>query len=156
MSDYSALLQAIKLKVCQNNNIPEHFLFDMTVQRCRETWYRIGQIFTLECVLEEYRRKNAHLHYHLDNRKALHHMIFRITKWKLEDIRKLSLRDSLFVIAEYLTPENMCEEAAEFLTGLNLPVTHTDTTHWSDQDWAPEQNSTFLQKFAMRKNQDID
>lgn len=156
MSDYSSLLQAIKLKVCQNNNIPEHFLFDMTVQRCRETWYRIGQIFTLECVLEEYRRKNAHLHYHLDNRKALHHMIFRITKWAPGDIRKLSLSDSLFVISEYLTPDNMCKEAAEFLVGLNLPVTHTDTTYWSDRDWAPEQNSVFLQKFAMRKNQDID
>ncbi|WP_407903833.1 hypothetical protein [Escherichia coli] len=156
MSDYSNLLQAIKLKVCQNNNIPEHVLLDMTIQQYREAWYRIGQIFTLECVLEEYRRKNAHLHYHLDNRKALHHMIFRITKWKLEDIRKLSLSDSLFIISECLTPENMCEEAATFLANLKLPVTHIDTTHWSDLDWAPEQNSTFLQKFVMRKNQDID
>ncbi|HFW3352455.1 TPA: hypothetical protein ACIVDT_001743 [Salmonella enterica subsp. enterica serovar Eastbourne] len=81
----------------------------------------------------------------LDNEKALHHLIFQITKWKLEDIRGLSLNDSLFIISDRLKPDYMSEKAAEFLRSQKLPVSHYPVDDFSEADWDPRENSVFLQ-----------
>lgn len=78
MSKYSDLLQVIKSRVCQNNNFPQTLLADSHSYRARQVWYRIGQIFTLECILDEYRKHFSSDYYYLDNDKALHHLIFEI------------------------------------------------------------------------------
>ncbi|CDZ83980.1 TPA: hypothetical protein JAW23_003020 [Citrobacter koseri] len=145
MSNYSDLFQIIKIRVCQNNDFPASSLAGTNNYRANQVWYRIGQIFTLECVLSEYRKCNSSGYYLLDNEKALHHLIFQITKWKLEDIRRLSLNDSLFIISDRLKPDYMSEEAAEFLRSLNLPVSHYPVDDFSEADWAPKENSVFLQ-----------
>ncbi|WP_274800526.1 ECs1072 family phage-associated protein [Klebsiella pneumoniae] len=88
MSKYSDLLQVIKSRVCQNNNFPQTLLADSHSYRTRQVWYRIGQIFTLECILDEYRKHFSSDYYYLDNDKALHHLIFEMTKWKPEEIRE--------------------------------------------------------------------
>nr|WP_227526749.1 hypothetical protein [Klebsiella pneumoniae] len=88
MSKYSDLLQVIKSRVCQNNNFPQTLLADSHSYRARQVWYRIGQIFTLECILDEYRKHFSSDYYYLDNDKALHHLIFEMTKWKPEEIRR--------------------------------------------------------------------
>ncbi|EOF5167196.1 hypothetical protein ACK1DB_004349 [Salmonella enterica] len=113
--------------------------------RANQVWYRIGQIFTLECVLFEYRKCHSSDYYLLDSEKALHHLIFQITKWKLDDIRRLSLNDSLFIISDRLKPDYMPEEAAEFLRSLKLPVSHYPVDDFSESDWDPKENSVFLQ-----------
>ncbi|HBT7743498.1 TPA: hypothetical protein MCJ65_005521, partial [Klebsiella pneumoniae] len=107
MSKYSDLLQVIKSRVCQNNNFPQTLLADSHSYRARQVWYRIGQIFTLECILDEYRKHFSSDYYYLDNDKALHHLIFEMTKWKPEEIRRLSLNDCLFIIASQLNPSYM-------------------------------------------------
>ncbi|HBR3485072.1 TPA: hypothetical protein L9S60_005084, partial [Klebsiella pneumoniae] len=107
MSKYSDLLQVIKSRVCQNNNFPQTLLADSHSYRTRQVWYRIGQIFTLECILDEYRKHFSSDYYYLDNDKALHHLIFEMTKWKPEEIRRLSLNDCLFIIASQLKPSYM-------------------------------------------------
>lgn len=145
MSNYSDLLQMIKLRVCQNNNVPTDSLAGTNNYRANQVWYRIGQIFTLECVLSEYRKCHSSDYYLLDNEKALHHLIFQITKWKLKDIRGLSLSDSLFIISDRLKPDYMSEESAEFLRSLKLPVNHYPVDDFSEADWDPKENSVFLQ-----------
>lgn len=145
MSNYSDLLQIIKLKVCQNNNIPASSLAGTNNYRANQVWYRIGQIFTLECVLSEYRKCHSSDYYLLDNEKALHHLIFQITKWKLEDIRKLPLNDSLFIVSDRLKYDYMPAEAAEYLRSLKIPVNHYPVDEFSAADWDPKENSVFLQ-----------
>lgn len=150
MSNYSDLFQSIKMKVCQNNNFSSASLSGYLISgknnhKENQIWYRIGQIFTLECVLEEYRKQSSTHYFLLDNEKALHHMIFHITKWKPEDIRALSLNDCLFIISDKLKPEYMAQEAAEFLARLKLPSTPYPTDHFSGRDWTPRENSGLLQ-----------
>ncbi|EAA2618112.1 hypothetical protein CGN00_21840 [Salmonella enterica] len=145
MSNYSDLLQMIKTKVCQNNGVTSSSLAGTNNYRANQVWYRIGQIFTLECVLSEYRKCHSSDYYLLDSEKALHHLIFQITKWKLDDIRGLSLNDSLFIISDRLKPDYMPEEAAELLRSLKLPVSHYPVDDFSEADWAPKENSAFLQ-----------
>ncbi|MDG1643715.1 hypothetical protein DA718_12655 [Klebsiella huaxiensis] len=145
MSKYSDLLQIIKTRVCQNNDFPQTSLADSNSYRARQVWYRIGQIFTLECVLDEYRKHFSSDYYYLDNEKALHHLVFEMTKWKLEEIRDLSLNDSLFIIASQLKPGYMSKDAAAFLASLNLPTGHYPVEDFPQEDWAPRENSAFLQ-----------
>ncbi|AUM41171.1 hypothetical protein LRC90_004316 [Salmonella enterica] len=145
MSNYSDLLQMIKTKVCQNNGVTSSSLAGTNNYRANQVWYRIGQIFTLECVLSEYRKCHSSDYHLLDSEKALHHLIFQITKWKLDDIRRLSLNDSLFIISDRLKPDYMPEEAAEFLRSLKLPVSHYPVDDFSESDWDPKENSVFLQ-----------
>ncbi|ENU8217506.1 hypothetical protein ACGG0V_002736 [Salmonella enterica] len=135
----------IKTKVCQNNGVTSSSLAGTNNYRANQVWYRIGQIFTLECVLSEYRKCHSSDYYLLDSEKALHHLIFQITKWKLDDIRGLSLNDSLFIISDRLKPDYMPEEAAELLRSLKLPVSHYPVDDFSEADWAPKENSAFLQ-----------
>lgn len=144
MSNYSDLFQIIKIRVCQNNDFLTSSLAGTNNYRANQVWYRIGQIFTLECVLAEYRRCCSSDYYLLDNEKALHHLIFQITKWKLEDIRGLSLNDSLFIISDRLKPDYMPAEAAQFLRSLKLPVNHYSVDDFSEADWDPRENSVFL------------
>lgn len=145
MSNYSDLLQVIKTRVCQNNSVPTSSLAGLNDYRSNQVWFRIGQIFTLECVLYEYRKCYSSDYYLLDNKKALHHLIFQITKWRLDDIRALSLNDSLFIISDRLKPDYMSEEAAGYLRSLKLPVNHYPVDDFSEADWDPKEHSVFLQ-----------
>ena len=147
MSKYSDLLQVIKSRVCQNNNFPQTLLADSHSYRARQVWYRIGQIFTLECILDEYRKHFSSNYYYLDNDKALHHLIFEMTKWKPEEIRRLSLNDCLFIIASQLKPSYMSEDAAAVLASLNLPTGHYPVEDFPQEDWDPRENSAFLQSY---------
>ncbi|XFQ29150.1 hypothetical protein AAHV23_15470 [Klebsiella pneumoniae] len=104
MSKYSDLLQVIKSRVCQNNNFPQTLLADSHSYRARQVWYRIGQIFTLECILDEYRKHFSSDYYYLDNDKALHHLIFEMTKWKPEEIREVAIKWSA---APDMTPQTV-------------------------------------------------
>ncbi|PAV94013.1 hypothetical protein CJD50_22825 [Hafnia paralvei] len=147
MSNYSDLLQIIKMRVCQNNNFPTSSLSFWDNYRANQIWHRIGQIFTLECVLAEYRKKSSAQYLSLENEKALHHMIFHITKWKLDDIRALSLNDCLFIISDNLKPECMAPEAAEFLASLKLPSKSYPIDDFPPEDWDPKENSVFHQNY---------
>ncbi|HCT8003533.1 TPA: hypothetical protein OT873_004625 [Klebsiella pneumoniae] len=86
-------------------------------------------------------------YYYLDNDKALHHLIFEMTKWKPEEIRRLSLNDCLFIIASQLKPSYMSEDAAAVLASLNLPTGHYPVEDFPQEDWDPRENSAFLQSY---------
>ncbi|OSK23642.1 hypothetical protein EAMG_01711 [Escherichia coli M056] len=144
MGNYSDLFLIIKNRVCQNNNISVSSLAGANNYRANQVKYRIGQIFTLECVLIEHRKCYSSDFQLLDGEKALHHLIFQITRWKPEDIRKLSLNDSLLIISDRLKYDNMPEEAANFLRSLKLPVNHYPVDDFSEKDWDPRENSIFL------------
>jgi hypothetical protein len=144
MSKYSNLLQNIKLRVCENNKISITSLNIKNNYKVNQVWYRIGQIYTLECILEEYRKHLSSTFNGLQNEKALHHLIFDMTKWKLDYIRSLSLNDCLFVIASQLKTNYMSEEAATFLTSLNLPSGPYPFDEFPSEDWNPAENSVIL------------
>lgn len=148
MSKYSDLLQVIKSRVCQNNNFPQTLLADSHSYRARQVWYRIGQIFTLECILDEYRKHFSSDYYYLDNDKALHHLIFEMTKWKPEEIRRLSLNDCLFIIASQLKPSYMSEDAAAVLASLNLPTGHYPVEDFPQEDWDPRKTQYSLKAIS--------
>ncbi|WP_075212227.1 ECs1072 family phage-associated protein [Klebsiella oxytoca] len=145
MSNYLGLFQSIKIRVCRNNNFPVESLRDTSEIRTKKILYRIGQIYTLECVLSEYKKYFSSYYFHMSNKQALHHLIFDITKWKLEDIKELSLNDCLFIIAGQLKPDYMSEDAAQFLLSNELPTGHYSVDDFPDSDWNPDENSVYHQ-----------
>ncbi|WP_411907441.1 hypothetical protein [Salmonella enterica] len=104
----------------------------------------MGPIFTLECVLAEYRIYSSSDYYRVDNENALHHLIVQVKNWKVDDIRGLSINDRLFNISDRLKPDYMLAEAAQFLRTLKLSVTHYSVDVFSEADWDPRKNSVFL------------
>ncbi|BCA39401.1 hypothetical protein J4X77_06615 [Escherichia coli] len=146
MSNYSDLLQAIKLRVCQNNNIPIPSLTGSGSYQARQVWNRIAQIFTLECILAAHRNEYGSVFVPLENEKALHHIIFLKTKWNLAEIRTLSLNDSLFIIAEMFRSDAIPPDAKVFMESVRIPEPIAyPLEDFSDEDWDPKGNSVFLQ-----------
>lgn len=58
-----------------------------------------------------------------------------MTKWKPEEIRRLSLNDCLFIIASQLKPSYMSEDAAAVTASLNLPTGHYPVEDFPQEDW---------------------
>ncbi|WP_340618847.1 ECs1072 family phage-associated protein [Xenorhabdus entomophaga] len=145
MSNYSDLLLIIKMRVCQNNGMPTSSMSGKNNYRVNQVWHRIEQIFVLECILDEYRKKYGSPHSPLENEKALHHMILEITKWSLPEIRALSFNDSMFIISERLRRENMHPDAQGYLNSLDFPATSYPLDEFSEKDWDPKGDSIYLQ-----------
>ena len=143
MNNYSGLLQVIKLRVCKNNRIAENTLNNKDDQ-AYAVWHRIAQIYTLECVLHEYRKTNATRFVPLENEKALHHMILSKTNWILSEIKSLSFNECIFVIADKLTKEHMSPEAFQYIDSLGLPACSYPLDDFSEADWAPGENAAFF------------
>ncbi|WP_433654859.1 ECs1072 family phage-associated protein [Klebsiella variicola] len=145
MSQYSQLFQVIKLRVFRNNQYPiSKSLSNPLDTRAKQLLYRTCQIFTLECILHEYRKHLSADYYLLDNEKALHHLVFEMTKWKPSEIKELSFKDILFVISSQLKLSHMPEEAAKLLLSFDLPEGRFPVDDLSDEDWYPIENSVFL------------
>nr|WP_244149782.1 hypothetical protein [Xenorhabdus eapokensis] len=121
------------------------FLFGKNNYRANQVWHRIEQIFILECILDEHRKKYGSPHSPLENEKALHHMILEITKWSLSEIRALSFNDSMFIISDRLRRENMHPDAQEYLNSLDLPANSYSLDEFSEKDWDPKEDSIYLQ-----------
>ncbi|AYY80295.1 MULTISPECIES: ECs1072 family phage-associated protein [Proteus] len=146
MSNYSNLFQIIKMRVCRNNKESDSMLDMRNDHRSKQVWHRIEQIFILECLLDEYRKKHGSLHSPLDGKKALHHMILNKTNWPLSEIKALSFNDCILIITEYLKKENIHPDAQDFLNRMNLPTNSYPLDDFSEEDWAPKENAPFLQK----------
>lgn len=147
MNNYEDLFHMIKMRVCRNNNETDSILNLRNNYRTDQIWHRIEQIFILECLLFDYRQKNASQHSPLENEKALHHMILNKTNWPLNDIRKLSFNDCMLIIAKELRIENIAIDARNFLSRMGLPAKTSSypLDEFSEADWAPKENSMFLQ-----------
>ncbi|HEF8785507.1 TPA: hypothetical protein QH450_002432 [Providencia alcalifaciens] len=146
MSNYSDLFQMIKMRVCRNNKEPDTLLQQTNNYRANQVWHRIEQIFILECLLVEYRNENGSLYSPLENEKALHHMILSKTHWTLNEIRNLSFNDCMLVISEYLRKGKIHPDAQKFLDGMRLPTKAYPLDDFSELDWAPKEDSVFLQR----------
>ncbi|MGJ3352758.1 ECs1072 family phage-associated protein [Providencia sp. Je.9.19] len=133
------------MRVCRNSKEPDSILERKNNYRTDQLWHRIEQIFILECLLADYRSKNGSLYSPLENEKALHHLILSKTGWALNDIRKLSLNDSMLIIARELRKENIPTDAQTFLNGMKLPVKPYPLDDFPDTDWAPKEDSKLLQ-----------
>lgn len=137
------------MRVCQNNDVKESQLSLRNSYKSGQAWNRISQIFTLEFVLQEHRNKFGSVYEPLAYEKALHHMVFQITHWRLADIKALSLNEMLFVISEKLCSENLPPAAKAFLQSVNLPCDIVyPLDEFSEADWAPKENSVFLKSHS--------
>ncbi|WP_323861254.1 ECs1072 family phage-associated protein [Xenorhabdus szentirmaii] len=125
--------------------MPDISMREINNRRVNQVWHRIEQIFVLECILDEYRKKYGSPHSPLENEKALHHMIFNITKWSLSEIRALSFNDSMLIISDRLRRENMSPEAQRYLNSLNLPAQSYPLDEFPETDWDPKGDSIYLQ-----------
>ncbi|WP_213706081.1 ECs1072 family phage-associated protein [Enterobacter asburiae] len=145
MSNYSDLWQVIKMRVCRNNKFAESSLANSNSFDAVRVKLRILQIFALECALQQYRLKHGTPFNPLEGKKALHHMIFEKTKWQLETIRTLSLNDSLFIINDELRLLELPPKASDFIQRLEIGLHVHPLDDFSQEDWEPKENSTFLQ-----------
>ncbi len=148
MNEYKYIWQIIKIRVCQNNRIPLTVTYEKNSHAGRLVKLRVLQIFTLECILHEYRKEKAPWLTHLEGEKALHQMIWEKTKWPLTTIRKLSLQDALFIINDKLSILKLPKDAQKFIEkqniGENAPYI-ANIANFSVHDWDPKENSIFFQ-----------
>lgn len=115
----------------------------------KQVWNRITQIFILECVLDVYRKSRGTVFEPLENEKALRHMIFQSTKWKLSEIDKLTFAERLFIISDKINMESLPDDAGEFLSSVDLPEKIAyPLDDFSEEDWAPRENSVFLKNHS--------
>ncbi|MGE0970106.1 ECs1072 family phage-associated protein [Klebsiella sp. WOUb02] len=106
--------------------------------------HRTAQLFILEVFLHQHREQYGASVFPLKGRSALHHVILLKYKWPLPTIRNLSLSDSLFVIQDELTLDNLPESAQKFLSNQILLVTQIEFEHLHDDEWDPALGEIFL------------
>ena len=75
----------------------------------------IHHLLLIEMVLKNHRDKYKKSITDLSGIKALHHMVFLKTNWKLEEIRSTPINDLLFVLQEEMNPEGLSEEDRKYL-----------------------------------------
>ncbi|WP_261640863.1 ECs1072 family phage-associated protein [Erwinia mallotivora] len=103
----------------------------------------------MECVLDVYRKSRGTVFEPLENEKALRHMIFQSTKWKLSEIDKLTFAERLFIISDKINMESLPDDAREFLSSVDLPEKIAyPLDEFSEEDWAPRENSVFLKNHS--------
>lgn len=146
MSEYSYMWQLIKIRVCQNSKIPLNETYTAKSHAGEMVKLRVLQIFTLECILNEYRRENATPFAPLTGEAALQHMIFIKTKWPLTTIRKLSLQDALFIINDQLHISKLPKEAQIFIENQGIQTNGYHIATFPNEDWNPKENSVFFQE----------
>lgn len=145
MSSYSDLWQMIKLRICQNSSIPETSTYGSNNHVGTRVKLRTLQIFILEYTLHRYRQTHATKFNPMEGEKALHHLIFDKTKWLPNVIRALDLNDALFVINDEMKLSNLPDDAKAFIDKLNLSEYAYSIDDFPAADWAPKENSVFLQ-----------
>ncbi|MBK5072215.1 hypothetical protein I2494_07720 [Budviciaceae bacterium BWR-B9] len=105
-------------------------------------YLRSAQIFTLELILHIHRSKYGTKFEPLSGIKALHHLIFMKTKWRIEDIEKMSLNHCLLVLQEDIRIDKLPADAQEYLS--YLPDYSLTFDGFLDNEWAPGESSAFL------------
>jgi hypothetical protein len=144
MNSYSDLWQMIKLRICQNSSIPESATYGSNNYVGTRVKLRTLQIFTLECVLHQYRQMHATSFNPMEGEKALHHLIFDKTKWLPNVIRALDFNDALFVIKDEMKLSKLPDDAKAFIDKLNLSEYAHPIDDFPATDWDPKENAVFL------------
>lgn len=144
MSSYSDLWQMIKLRICQNSAIQESATDGSNNYVGTRVKLRTLQIFTLECILHQYRQTHATKFNPMEGKKSLHHLIFDKTNWLPNVIRALDFNDALFIINEEMKLSNLPDDARDFIDKLNLSERTYSIDDFPAADWDPKENSVFL------------
>ncbi|MHA7847133.1 ECs1072 family phage-associated protein [Serratia sp. D1N4] len=143
MSSIHNLWHVIKSRICENRGLSHYSFHSGSAEdNCIKT--RSAQIFILEMVLHKHRQQYATIFEPLQDKKALHHLIFTKTKWKPSEISQLSLADCLFVIQDEMRIDKLSGEVKYFTEYLELPSTAFVFDELLEEDWAPRENSIFL------------
>nr|DAJ11859.1 MAG TPA: hypothetical protein [Caudoviricetes sp.] len=152
MSDYHNLLHVIKSRVCENRSISHSAYYPGSMQD-NQIRNRTALIYVLEMILHQHRQQYGTIFNPLEEKAALHHLIFMKTKWRPSEIRELKLEDALFVIQDELRIENISDEAQEALSSFNLPLAAFLFEDFPEEDWNYRENSAFLRNLMMKATQ---
>lgn len=151
MSEHHTLLRVIRSRICENRELPQSS-YSLSSLEDNKVKNRTALIFTLEMILLQHRMQHATIFNPLEDKKALHHLIFMKTKWRPADIRELTLEDSLFVIQDELKIEKLSNDAQAALVSFNLPDVAYLFEDFPEADWNHMENSAFLQNLMMKEN----
>lgn len=94
-------------------------------------------LFSLDCLLDEYRSKNATLWSPLKGRDALHHLLLKKYGWTLYEIRSLTLADSLFAIQDELVFDKLPQAVQGYLQENRWDKFNSAFDDLTDQEWDP-------------------
>ncbi|KAA1272873.1 hypothetical protein ABUS55_09225 [Citrobacter pasteurii] len=103
-----------------------------------QAYNRAGLIFALEVILEEHRKNFGTLWNPLKGRKALEHRILQKYRWPLEQIRSLTLEDSLFLLQEELNFEKLPEQAQKIIKEYRAYRGRIVFPDIREDDWDPD------------------
>ncbi|HEJ0068204.1 TPA: hypothetical protein SLO38_004539 [Citrobacter koseri] len=151
MHELDNLFQYIKGRVWEKRGVDTYDFYPGNTKG-GQAYNRAAFIFVLEMILHKYRMEHATIFEPLEGRKALHHMIFTKTNWKLEYIRTLSLADCLFVIHDELKISKLPEDAKSYISGLNIPENTLTFDEVKDEEWDAMGNFAYLQTLKMNNN----
>ena len=94
-------------------------------------------LFSLDCLLDEYRSKHATLWSALKGRDALHHLLLKKYGWTLYEIRSLTLADSLFAIQDELVFDKLPQAVQGYLQENHWDKFNRAFDDLTDQEWDP-------------------
>ncbi|MEI7245143.1 hypothetical protein WCT80_00825 [Pectobacterium carotovorum] len=144
MSGYSSLWDSIKHHVSETRNIKTQGMIDAN-DSLRVT-HRAAQLFTLDILLQEHRKKFGRDIFPLHGKDALHHKILIKYKWPLDMIRELSLSDCLLALQDELIPENLSEGGRKFLGHVIERASQIGFDDLLDEEWNPMFAELFLRE----------
>ncbi|OON35622.1 hypothetical protein BTJ39_22360 [Izhakiella australiensis] len=149
MQELDTLYHVIKSHICEVRKI-SHSELSFGNGQGNKALNRAAMIFVLEIVLHKHRSDYATIFEPLAGRKALDHLIHLKTKWKPEEIKSLSLADSMFVIQDDLKISKLPGYASEFIASLNLPSVSYTFDDFMDEEWDTRGNSAFLNQLSAK------
>ncbi|EKN4116936.1 ECs1072 family phage-associated protein [Yersinia enterocolitica] len=99
---------------------------------------RSALIFALESLLYTHREANGTVWNPLEGRKALEHLLLQKYKWSLSEIRALSLADTVLLLQDELSPNNLPEEAKLLLKMYGVLTARKVFPGFMEDEWDPE------------------
>lgn len=134
MTAYTELLSSTFRNVRKARKISDDAYFDEHLNS--QLNHRVALLFSLDVILNEYKKSLAHCPLPINSEDALVHKIMTKYSWLPSVVREMSLLDQLFSIADDLQPEKLPVEAQAVLAklGLSHPFVFPDI---EDGEWEP-------------------
>lgn len=150
MSSRSELWKSIIAKVSNARGIKlPPFMFTQNLNPDQiKVYLRSLQIFILENVLQEHRRKYATLFEPLKGDRALDHKIFLKTNWPINQIRAMSTGDKLLILQEDISTEHLPKSTKDYIEDIAIPEISITFDDFLPEEWDSQENKIFLDQLS--------
>lgn len=103
---------------------------------------RSGLIFALEIILAQHRNQFGTLWNPLNGRLALEHKLLMKYKWPLSEVKRITLKDALFLLQDELKLTELPELAQRVIHNFQAQRARAIFPDVLDEEWNPSQHES--------------